>query len=87
MSTVLVFLEAKSGEPTRISLEALSAGAQIASATGAELAVAMVGAATGAGFGMLGAAGQVFAIEHPLLAAYTAAVRAGTTSNKSPTMP
>ncbi len=72
MSTVLVFLEAKSGEPTRISLEALAAGAQIAAATGAALAAAMVGAATGAGFGMLGAAEQVFAIEDPLLAAYTA---------------
>lgn len=72
MSTVLVFLEAKSGEPTRISLEALAAGAQIATATGTELAVAMVGAASGVGFGMLGAAKQVFAIEHPLLAQYTA---------------
>ncbi len=72
MNTVLVFLEAKSGEPTRISLEALAAGAQMAAATGAELAVAMVGAATGAGFEMLGAARQVFAIEDPLLSEYTA---------------
>ncbi len=72
MSTVLVFLEAKSGEPTRISLEALAAGAKLASATGAVLAAAMVGTANGTGFSALGAASAIYALDHPLLAHYTA---------------
>ncbi len=72
MSTVLVFLEAKSGEPTRLSLEALAAGAKLARETGAELAAAMVGTASGSGFTALGNAARVYAIDHSLLARYTA---------------
>ena len=72
MSTVLVFLEAKSGSPTRLSLEALSAGAKLAAQTGAQLAAAMVGTASAEGFALLGGAAKVYAIDHPLLARYTA---------------
>ncbi len=72
MSTVLVFLEAKSDEPTRLSLEALAAGVRLAAETGSQLAAAMVGAASASGFAMLGGAAQIYAISHPLLARYTA---------------
>ena len=70
MSTVLVFLEAKSGSPSRISLEALAAGAALATATGAQLVAAMVGPA--AALDSLGTLSAAIAIEHPLLAHYTA---------------
>ncbi len=72
MSTVLVFLEAKSGVPTRISLEAFAAAAQLAASSGAQLAAAMVGSASGPGFALLGGASQIFALEHLLLEYYTA---------------
>ncbi len=70
MSTVLVFLEAKSGSPSRISLEALAAGAALATATGAQLAAAMVGPA--AALDSLGTLAAAISIEHPLLDRYTA---------------
>uniref|UniRef100_E6QMT0 Electron transfer flavoprotein (Alpha subunit) n=1 Tax=mine drainage metagenome TaxID=410659 RepID=E6QMT0_9ZZZZ len=76
MSGVIVFLESKSGELSRISREAIAAGASLAASLNTSLDLAMVGAPTDASFHSLGgstgaSARAVYAIEHPLLAHYT----------------
>jgi len=73
MSSVLVFLEAKGHEVSRISLEAMAAGHALASALGLPYEVALVGVTTNPLFSTIHgkAPRTVYAITHTLLHAYT----------------
>ena len=74
MSNVLVFLEAKNDEVSRISWEALAAGHSLASALGLPVDVALVGNSGNPIFSSISgkAPRTVHAIDHTLLNAYTA---------------
>jgi electron transfer flavoprotein alpha subunit len=74
MSAVLVVAEHSRGVLRPMSLEALAAGRQLALGLGAPLHAAVCGASVGDLAGALAryAAAAVHAVEHPLLAAYTA---------------
>ncbi len=74
MSGVLVCLESRTGELSRISREAIAAGAALATSLNTTLDLALVGPSTDPGFQSLGGATvhAIFALEHPLLAQYTA---------------
>src|ERR1700683_5612931 len=74
MSGVLVVMEQRGGVWHRMSWETLAAGQQLAAQIGQTVSAAVVGQGIGALAGEL--AGKklerVYAVEHPLLAAYTA---------------
>jgi electron transfer flavoprotein alpha subunit len=74
MSSVLVILEQKNREVSRISWEALAAGHALATGLGLPLDVAMVGSTTNPIFEKITgeAPRNVFAVEHTLLHDYTA---------------
>ena len=73
MSSVLVFLEAKNDQVTRISLEALAAAAALAETFSLRLNAALVGAPSDAVFTTIKgkAPHTVYAVEHEKLHAYT----------------
>ncbi len=72
--SVLAIMEQRSGAWTRMSFETLAAAQQLAASLGVETAAAVPGAGIGALANELAAKklGKVYAVEHPLLANYTA---------------
>jgi len=72
--TVLAILEQRGGAWNRMSFETLAAAQQLASATGAGASAAVAGSSVGALAGELQSTklDRVYAVEHPLLDAYTA---------------
>jgi len=74
MSSVLVFLEAKHNEISRISWEAMAAGHLLGSSLGLPVDLALVGATNNPIFGTIHgkAPRKVYAIDHTLLHGYTA---------------
>jgi electron transfer flavoprotein alpha subunit len=73
MSGVLVVLEQRDGKLSRISLEAIAAGRQLAAQLGLSTSAALLGAATESLAAELAAQGlsKIVHVEHPLLAQYT----------------
>lgn len=74
MSSVLVVVEDRMGAPSRVSLEALAAGQQLAAQLGIECSAVALGEGIVALASELGRKklAKVFAVEHPLLRRYTA---------------
>ena len=74
MSGILVVTEQRAGAWNRMSFETLAAGREIAAKTGTTVEAAVLGHGVGALAGELSRSGvqRVHAVEHPLLAAYTA---------------
>jgi electron transfer flavoprotein alpha subunit len=75
MSGVLVVLESRHGALSRISLEALAAGRQLAKTLAIACSAAVLGEADGGIAALadgLGDLAKVFAVDHPLLRQYTA---------------
>ena len=74
MSGILVVMEQRSGAWNRMSWETLAAGQQLASQTGQAVSAAVAGQGIGALAGDLAKKklDRVYAVDHPLLASYTA---------------
>ena len=74
MSGILVVMEQRSGAWNRMSWETLAAGQQLASQTGQAVSAAVAGQGIGALAGELAKKklDRVYAVDHPLLASYTA---------------